>query len=37
MEEACAPKPCLEFSTKVQIANESFQIVLAQKSENSSY
>jgi len=34
MEEACAPKPCLEFSTKVQIANESFQIVLAQKSEN---
>ena len=34
MEEACAPKPCLEFSTKVQVANESFQIILTQKSEN---
>ncbi len=34
MEEVCAPKPCLEFITKVQIAKESFQLILTQKSEN---
>ena len=34
MEEACAHKPFLEISTKVQVANESFQIILTQKSEN---
>ena len=34
MEEACAPKSCLEFTTKVQIVNKSFQIILTQKSEN---
>ena len=34
MEEVCAPKLCLEFITKVQIAKESFQLILTQKSEN---
>ena len=37
MEEAqvlSAPKPCLEFSTKVQMSDDIFNILLTQKSEN---
>ena len=37
MEEAqvlSAPKPCLEFSTKVQMNDDIFNILLTQKSEN---
>ena len=33
MEEASAPKPCLEYTTKVEIDNDIFLIALAQKSE----
>ena len=33
MEEASAPKPCLEYTTKVEIDNNIFHIALAQKSE----
>jgi vacuolar-type H+-ATPase subunit I/STV1 len=33
MEEASAPKPCLEYTTKVEIDNDIFHIALAQKSE----